>query len=102
MSTSYQLSFHLRKSRSNKTLELHIYLRVSVDKKRSAMTITRKVDPRKWHSKSEKSAGKKSRCDRINNYISVTSKQDQEYSPGYYQKRKNPFPQKAFLMNLKV
>lgn len=54
MSTSYQLSFYLRKSRSNKSSESDIYVRISVDNKRSAMTINRKVDPRKWHSKSEK------------------------------------------------
>ncbi len=71
MSTSYQLSFYLRKSRSNKSSESDIYLRISVDNKRSAMTINRKVDPRKWHSKSEKMLGKSPEAIELNNYINV-------------------------------
>lgn len=71
MSTSYQLSFYLRKSRSEKTSESDIYLRISVDNKRSAMTINRKVDPRKWHSKSEKMPGKSPEATELNNYINV-------------------------------
>lgn len=71
MSTSYQLSFYLRKSRSNKSSESDIYLRISVDNKRSAMTINRKVDPRKWHSKSEKMLGKSPEATELNNYINI-------------------------------
>ncbi|APU67276.1 Tyrosine type site-specific recombinase [Christiangramia flava JLT2011] len=71
MSTSYQLSFYLRKSRSNKSSESDIYVRISVDNKRSAMTINRKVDPRKWHSKSEKMLGKSPEAIELNNYINV-------------------------------
>jgi len=71
MSTSYQLSFYLRKSRNEKTSESDIYLRISVNNKRSALSINRKVDPRKWHSKSEKMLGKSPEATELNNYINV-------------------------------
>ncbi|SDS66361.1 site-specific integrase [Gramella sp. MAR_2010_147] len=71
MSTSYQLSFYLRKSRNEKTSESDIYLRISVNNKRSALSINRKVDPRKWHSKSEKMLGKSPEAVELNNYINV-------------------------------
>ena len=71
MSTSYQLSFYLRKSRNNKSAESDIYLRISVDNKRSAISINRKVDPRKWHPKSEKMLGKGPEATELNNYINV-------------------------------
>ena len=71
MSTSYQLSFYLRKSRSNKTSESDIYLRISVNNKRSALSINRKVDSRKWHSKSEKMLGKSPEAVEVNRYINI-------------------------------
>jgi len=71
MSTSYQLSFYLRKSRTNKTSESDIYLRISVRGKRSALSINRKVDPRKWSSSSEKALGKSPEATEINNFINV-------------------------------
>jgi site-specific recombinase XerD len=71
MSTSYQLSFYLRKSRTNKTSESDIYLRISVNGKRSALSINRKVDPRKWSSSSEKALGKSPEATEINNFINV-------------------------------
>ncbi|MBI6116840.1 site-specific integrase [Salegentibacter maritimus] len=71
MSTSYQLSFYLRKSRSNKSAESDIYLRISVNNKRSALSINRKIDPRKWSSKSEKALGKSPEAIELNNYINV-------------------------------
>ena len=71
MSTSYQLSFYLRKSRTNKTSESDIYLRISVNNKRSALSINRKVDPRKWHPKSEKMMGKSAEATELNNFINV-------------------------------
>lgn len=71
MSTSYQLSFYLRKSRTNKTSESDIYLRISVNNKRSALSINRKVDPRKWHSKSEKMMGKSAEATELNNFTNV-------------------------------
>ena len=71
MSTSYQLSFYLRKSRTNKTSESDIYLRISVNNKRSALSINRKVDPRKWHPKSEKMMGKSVEATELNNFINV-------------------------------
>ena len=71
MSTSYQLSFYLRKSRNNKTSESDVYLRISVNSKRSALSINRKVDPMKWSSKSEKALGKSPEAIELNNYINV-------------------------------
>jgi site-specific recombinase XerD len=71
MSPSYKLSFYLRKSRSNKSSESDIYLRISLDNKRVALSINRKVDPRKWSSKSEKALGKSPEATELNNYINI-------------------------------
>ncbi|MDT0688724.1 site-specific integrase [Salegentibacter sp. F188] len=71
MDTYHHVSFYTRKSRSNKSTESDIYLRVTVDSKRSDMSIGRKVDPRKWNSTSEKMMGRSQEAQEVNNYMDV-------------------------------
>lgn len=71
MDTYHHVTFYIRKSRSNKSFESDIYLRVTVDSKRSDMSIGRKVDPRKWSVQSEKMMGRSQEAQEINNYIDV-------------------------------
>ena len=71
MDTYHHVSFYLRKSRSNKSTESDIYLRITVDSKRSDMSIGRKVDPRKWSTKSEKMMGRNQEALELNNYLDV-------------------------------
>ena len=46
-------------------------MRITVNNKRSDISISRKVDPRKWSSKSEKALGKSPKAIELNNYINV-------------------------------
>ena len=71
MHTQYQLTFFIRKSRSKKTTESDVYMRITVNNKRSDISISRKVDPRKWSSTSEKALGKSPEATELNNYINV-------------------------------
>ncbi len=71
MDTYHHVSFYTRKSRSNKSHESDIYLRITVDSKRSNMSIGRKVDPRKWNSKSEKMLGRNQEASELNDYLGV-------------------------------
>ena len=71
MHTQYQLTFIIRKSRSKKTSDSDIYMRITVNNKRSDISISRKVDPRKWSPQSEKALGKSPEATELNNYINV-------------------------------
>lgn len=71
MHAQYQLTFFVRKSRSKKTSDSDVYMRITVNNKRSDISISRKVDPRKWSSKSEKALGKNPEATELNNYITV-------------------------------
>lgn len=53
MHTQYQLTFIVRKSRSKKSSDSDAYMRITVNNKRSDISISRKMDPRKWSSSSE-------------------------------------------------
>lgn len=46
-------------------------MRITVNNKRSDISISRKVDPRKWSSNSEKALGKSPEATELNNYINV-------------------------------
>lgn len=71
MHTQYQLTFFVRKSRSKKTSDSDVYMRITINNKRSDISISRKVDPRKWSSRSEKALGKSPEATELNNYITV-------------------------------
>ena len=71
MHTQYQLTFFIRKSRSKKTPDSDVYMRITVNNKRSDISISRKIDPRKWSSKSEKALGKSPEATELNNYINI-------------------------------
>lgn len=71
MHTQYQLTFFVRKSRSKKTTDGDVYMWITINNRRSDISISRKVYPRKWSSRSEKALGKGSEATELNNYINV-------------------------------
>ena len=71
MHTQYQLTFFVRKSRSKKTTDGDVYMRITVNNKRSDISISRKIDSRKWSPGSEKALGKSPEATELNNYINV-------------------------------
>lgn len=71
MHTQYQLTFIVRKSRSKKSSDSDVYMRITVNNKRSDISISRKVDPRKWSSSSERALGKSPEATELNNYTNL-------------------------------
>ncbi|TVZ25497.1 site-specific recombinase XerD [Gillisia sp. Hel_I_86] len=71
MDTYPHVTFYTRKSRSNKSHGSDIYLRVTVNSKRSDMSVGRKVDPLKWNIKSEKMMGRSAEAKELNDYLDV-------------------------------
>lgn len=71
MEARYHLIFYLRKNRNQKTEESEIYLRITMNSKRSEMSIGRRVDPIKWNSKSQKMMGRSEMANELNSYIDV-------------------------------
>jgi len=88
MHTQYQLTFFIRKSRSKKTSDSDVYMRITVDNKRSDISISRKVDPRKWGSKSEKALGKSPEATELNNYINVLKNKIKNIHQDLFEKNK--------------
>lgn len=71
MEARYHLIFYLRKNRNQKTEESEIYMRITMNSKRSEMSIGRRVVPDKWNSKSQKMMGRSEIANEINSYIDV-------------------------------
>ncbi|MCJ7758770.1 MAG: site-specific integrase [Gillisia sp.] len=71
MKARYHLVFYLRKNRNQKTEESEIYLRITMNSKRSEMSIGRRTEPDKWNSKAQKIMGRSETANEINSYIDV-------------------------------
>ena len=71
MEMRYQVIFYLRKNRNQKTEESEIYMRITMNSKRSEMSIGRRVDSNKWNSKSQKMMGRSEVANELNSYIDV-------------------------------
>src|SRR5437868_6147355 len=63
------LLFYLRKDKKNKDGESPIYLRISVDGERSAVTLNRYIDENKWSSEAGKAKGNKEDIRELNTYL---------------------------------
>lgn len=57
MSTNFNQLFYLKKGRANEGQKTPIYLRLTVNGKRSELSISRKVDPKLWDAKLQKVRG---------------------------------------------
>ncbi|MGM1055613.1 MAG: site-specific integrase [Bacteroidota bacterium] len=71
MKSRYHLVFYLRKNRNQKTEESEIYLRITMNSKRSEMSIGRRTESNKWNSKAQKIMGRGETANEINSYIDV-------------------------------
>lgn len=69
MSKSYHPMFFIRKSRSKSLENSAIYLRITVDGKRSEMSISRTISPKRWHPKKGKVIGTDREAIEINSHI---------------------------------
>lgn len=69
MSKGYHLLFFIRKSRSKLQENSAIYLRITIAGKRSEMSISRTISPKKWHPKKGKAIGNDREAIEINSHI---------------------------------
>ena len=65
----FTILFFIRKSIALKNGEVPIYLRITIDGKRSEMLIKRSVNPNQWNSIKECATGKNEKCNEINMFL---------------------------------
>ena len=69
MKTDFSIHFHLVNSKINSRGLAPIYLRLTVDNKRIEYSISRKIEPKFWNTKSQKVMGTNREAVEINNHI---------------------------------
>ena len=70
---SYSLSqlFYLKGKHFVKDVKVPIYLRLTVNGKRSELSISRKVEPEKWNARTGKMRGTNLEANELNSYLDV-------------------------------
>jgi len=80
MNTTFGLLFYLKKSKVNSTGNAPIYLRITVEGKRSEISTKRSVNPKHWSSEANKAVGRSQDIRELNAYLDIlTSKVYQNY-----------------------
>lgn len=71
MKDSFTLLFYIKRSKADKNGYANIYIRITVNGKRSEMSIKRKVHIDKWSSEAGKAKGYSNEAQEINRYIDM-------------------------------
>ena len=61
--------FYLRRDKLNTSKEAPIYLRITVNGRRSEMAVQRVIDPAKWNKKAGRATGSRSEAKILNEYL---------------------------------
>ncbi len=69
MKHSFSQLFYLKGKHYQKGVEVPIYLRLTVNGRRSELSISRKIDPEKWSAKLGKMRGNHLRANELNSYL---------------------------------
>ena len=69
MKTNFSMLFYVKKQKNYKTGDAPIYLRITVDGKRSEITTNRECNPEKWNSKSGRLIGTKENIKSFNAFL---------------------------------
>ena len=69
MSHSFSQLFYLKGKHKEKDVKVPIYLRLTVNGKRSELSISRKVDPQKWNARTGKMKGTNLESNELNQYL---------------------------------
>lgn len=69
MNTSFTQLYYLKSRKTDKALKVPIYLRLTVNGKRSSLSISRRVDPEKWDARTNKMRGTSSEAKELNVYL---------------------------------
>ncbi|WP_339660036.1 site-specific integrase [Croceibacter atlanticus] len=80
MNTTFGLLFYLKKSKVNSAGNAPIYLRITVDGKRSEISTKRSINPKHWSAEANKAIGRSQDIRELNAYLDIlTSKVYQNY-----------------------
>ncbi|WP_350293528.1 site-specific integrase [uncultured Croceitalea sp.] len=71
MNTSFAQLFYIKRRNLKKQAKVSIYLRLTVNGKRSELSISRKVDPEKWNAKTGKMRGSGIEAVQLNQYLDM-------------------------------
>ena len=71
MNTSFTQLFYLKGKHFEKHVKVPIYLRLTVNGKRSELSISRKVDPEKWNARSGRMRGSGMEALQLNQYLDM-------------------------------
>ena len=75
MKKNLNVLFYLKKSKVNANNEAPIYLRITVNRKRAEVSISRRIDIKKWNSSANKGIGRSESIKALNEYLNLlTSK----------------------------
>lgn len=69
MNSTFNLLYYLKKAKVNQLGEVPIYLRITIDGKITEISTKRTIQPSKWNSKSQKSAGSTEDSKSLNFYL---------------------------------
>ncbi len=69
MNPSFTQLFYLKSRNRNKSVKVPIYLRLTVNGKRSELSISRKIEPEKWHARLGKMKGSDAKAVQLNQYL---------------------------------
>lgn len=69
MKTGFSTHFHIVRSKSDRKGLAPVFLRLTVDGKRKEFSITRRIEPEKWNSRTEKVMGNNLLSNEINTHI---------------------------------
>ncbi|WP_342648562.1 site-specific integrase [Mucilaginibacter sp. CSA2-8R] len=69
MRTNFSLLFYLKKPKNYVTGPVPVYLRITVEGKRSELTAARSVEPTQWNAKAGRVSGTKEASRSLNNYL---------------------------------
>lgn len=73
MTKNVNVLFYPKKSKVNVNNEAPIYLRITVDGKRTEISISRRIDIRKWNSSANKGIGRSESIRALNEYLNLLS-----------------------------
>ena len=68
MSNSFSLLFYIKRSKADNFGKVNIYFRITVNGKRSELSIRRKVHVNKWNSSAGKAKGFSQEAQELNKY----------------------------------
>jgi len=80
MSTQFKISFLLKRSKADETGKVPVYVRITIDSRRTEFSLRRKIDPKRWQKNAGKANGNTEEVKSLNAHLNnVESKLRQIY-----------------------